>query len=348
MSAIVVNDELRMTNDEVRTTSSVRLSTIHSSLEFRQSSLNRWRCAGPSATVSDRPLFFGQQPRRLLVGEILHLGQQRGEIVVARIGADRLALRRPARAGLRLTPSVPRRGSGPAPRASDSSRPRSAAAAPENCCSSSWLISTAVSESTPYSANGRSRDTSSGVRPSRVVSQSSIQASIRSEARSSFDAAHRPARPAGSPCCFGCDRAGADHETPSPCSRTVDCPAELRRRAAGGRIGPCVDDLQLAGLVLLPAECPLHLAAGSDRQRRLPDQHDRMRIDLVMLDDRAANRLHDLIPIGIAELAVDLVDDDQPFVAFVFQARRRRPSTAPDGPTRPTARCPADSGCGRG
>ena len=76
-----------------------------------------------------------------------------------------------------------------------------------------------------------------------------------------------------------------------------------------------MNHFQFIGQILIAAQAPLHLAARGDRQRRLANQHDGIRIDLMMLDDRAANRLHDLVPIGVAELAIDLVHDDEPLGA---------------------------------
>ena len=91
----------------------------------------------------------------------------------------------------------------------------------------------------------------------------------------------------------------------------------LRRRRFGGRIGPGMHRFQLARQVLLAAQVALHFAAGRDRQRRLSDQHDGVRIELVLLDDRPADGADDVVHIRTAELAVELVDDDELFVAVL-------------------------------
>ena len=107
-------------------------------------------------------------------------------------------------------------------------------------------------------------------------------------------------------------------------------------------------DLQLVGQILLAAQVPLHFAARRDRQRRLPNQHDGIRIELVLLDDRPANRLHDLVIIAAAILPIELMHDHQPLARPRRRARTRPPATRPDAPPRPIARCPADNDCGRG
>ena len=90
-----------------------------------------------------------------------------------------------------------------------------------------------------------------------------------------------------------------------------------------GWVDPGVNDLQLIGQVLLAAQGALHLAARGDRQRRLANQHDRIRVEIMVLDDRPPNRLNDLVMIGLAELAVELVNNDQPLAAAFIGERER-------------------------
>ena len=121
---------------------------------------------------------------------------------------------------------------------------------------------------------------------------------------------------------------GDDQEMPSLCSATPAAPFDLARAVAGG-VRPGVDHLQFAGQILVAAEAPLHFAARGDRQRRLANQDDRVGIDFVVLDDRAANRLHDLVPVGVAELPIDLVDDHEPlgaeFSRLAFSSAKAAP-----------------------
>ena len=203
-----------------------------------------------------------------------------------------------------------------------------------------------MSESTPYSANGRSRETSSA-RETQPRHQPIEHPGLDPFGRAiELDAAHRPATPARRAVA---QRLGSVLSGPGNAVAVEPHGLAIGARCAIGRgIRPRVNDFQFAGQVLIAAQAPLHLAAGGDRQRSLADQHHRVRIDFMMLDHRPANRLDDLVPVGVAELAVDLVHDHEPLGPFVFEGECGAHQAAAGGPPRPTARCPADSGCGRG
>src|SRR5690606_2228909 len=95
-------------------------------------------------------------------------------------------------------------------------------------------------------------------------------------------------------------------------------------RRLGGRL-PCMDHLELARQELIAAKRALDLATGSDRERRLADQDDRVGFELMMLGNRLANPLDDVVVLVGIELAIDLLYQNEPLLVVSFLHGKCRP-----------------------
>ena len=78
-------------------------------------------------------------------------------------------------------------------------------------------------------------------------------------------------------------------------------------------LAPFGKRFQFAIQIRLATKVALDLAAGRPWQAGLADKLDPVQVQFVVLDDRAAHGAKDLVKVGAAMLAVNLVNDDQLF-----------------------------------
>ena len=84
----------------------------------------------------------------------------------------------------------------------------------------------------------------------------------------------------------------------------------VRRRGRRRGMRPRGELLQLVRREQFAATASLHFAAGGQRHASRTEQHDLVRVDVMLFDDRRPNRANDRRHVDATMLASHLVDDD--------------------------------------
>src|SRR5688572_2553752 len=94
---------------------------------------------------------------------------------------------------------------------------------------------------------------------------------------------------------------------------------------------PCRDRFERAFEIRSAAGGSLNLAAGRAANLTRPQQHDRVRLNLVVRRDARVDRSHDLIGIGLAMGTLHLMCDDESLGAVPFNCKRRAHAAVQSG-----------------